>query len=273
MSEKVYANYIYDSCYSLEYGELFIVFDYARGILDIPETKHSLFFVTENDEKAYTTEIFNLEKLKSIDYIINESVRNLKYQDNVIYLNKDELGMKELKDLYNRQEVKLVKEGDFLNFKLGDKNLKVKCFSLDRSSLAYLIRIDSLVIFYGGHINFDTIDDEAYLDLLDYLEEEKIDIIFLPIYPLDEKSLAYLDSLVKVSESQIFFPTNIGGREAISKEFKDKYKNKALDIRQIEKLNEEIEIEVDWFSFKSLVKYNKEEWDGKNKKISKYGAS
>lgn len=245
MSEKVYTNYIYDSCYSLEYGDLFLVFDYARGILDIPESKHSLFFVTENDEKAYTTEIFNLAKLKSINYIINESVRNLKYQDNVIYLNKDELGMKDLKDLYKKEEVRLVREGDFLNFKLADKNLKVKCFSLEKSSLSYLIRIDSLVIFYSGNTNFDGIDDEAYLDLLDILEEEKIDIIFLPIYPLDEKSFAYLDTLVKVSESQIFFPTNIGGREEISKEFKEKYKNKSLDIRQIRKLNEEIEIEVD----------------------------
>lgn len=246
MSEKVYANYIYDSCYSLEYGEMFLVFDYARGILDIPETKHSLFFVTKNDENSYTTEIFNLAKLKSINYILSESVRDLKYQDNIIYLNKDELGMKNLKDLYNKENVKLVKDHDFLSFKLGDKNIRVKCFSLDKSSLAYLIRIDSLVIFYGGNINLNEIDDSSYLDLLDILEEEKIDIIFLPIYPLDEKSFAYLDTLVKVSESQIFFPTKIGGREPISKEFKEKYNNKNLDIRKISKLNEEIEIEVDW---------------------------
>lgn len=245
MSEKVYANYIYDSCYSLEYGDLFLVFDYARGILDIPETKHSLFFVTKNDENSYTTEIFNLAKLKSINYVLSESVRDLKYQDNIIYLNKDELGMKDLKDLYNKEDVKLVKDHDFLNFKLADKNIRIRCFGIDKSSLAYLIRIDSLVIFYGGNINLAEIDESSYLDLLDILEEEKIDIIFLPIYPLDEKSFAYLDTLVKVSESQIFFPTKIGGREAISKEFKEKYNNNDLDIRKISKLNEEIEIEVD----------------------------
>ena len=44
MSEKVFVNYIYDSCYSIEYGDYFLVFDYARGLLDIPENKNIIFF-------------------------------------------------------------------------------------------------------------------------------------------------------------------------------------------------------------------------------------
>ena len=84
MSEKVFVNYIYDSCYSLSYGDYFLVFDYAKGLLEIPESKHIIFFATDKGGNSYTEEILNLSKLKSIAYILNKNVSNLAYQDNII---------------------------------------------------------------------------------------------------------------------------------------------------------------------------------------------
>lgn len=53
MSEKVLVNYIYDSCYSLAYGDYFLVFDYAEGLLDIPESKHIIFLPQIGREILY----------------------------------------------------------------------------------------------------------------------------------------------------------------------------------------------------------------------------
>ena len=57
-------------------------------------------------------------------------------------------------------------------------------------------------------------------------------------------SLAYLDKLISSSESQIFFPTKIGGKEELSLDFKNFYKANITDIRSIDEANERIEIDI-----------------------------
>lgn len=245
MSEKVLVNYIYDSCYSLACGDYFLVFDYAEGLLDIPESRHIIFFATDKGEKSYTEDIFNLGKLRSLTYVLNKNIRDLKYKDNVIYLNKDEIGMKDLKKLYKRDNVYLLGEDDKLSLNFNDDEVFVRAFSLDGIRLSFLIEVEDLIIFYGGSMDLEKVDDDRYLDLLDELRFENPDIIFLPITDLNKKSLAYLDKIIDDADSQILFPTKIGDREEVSLEFKEFYRSNFTDIRAITKANERVEIDID----------------------------
>lgn len=244
MSEKVFVNYIYDSCYSIEYGDYFLVFDYARGLLDIPENKNIIFFASNKEKDSYTEEIFNLVGLDSLNYILNKNIADLKYDGNIIYLNKDKLKMKNLKKLYSKDNVHFMSADSRLILDFSDQDLRVSAFSIDGFSLGFLIEIDSLVIFYGGSINLDKIDLDDYLDLLDELSSAKPDMVFLPISKLNKTSLSHLDKLINDADSQLFFPTKIGGIEEESLEFKKFYKNKTTDIRSINRVNQEIEIEI-----------------------------
>lgn len=244
MSEKVFVNYIYDSCYSIEYGDYFLVFDYARGLLDIPENKNIIFFASNKEKDSYTEEIFNLVGLDSLNYILNKNIADLKYDGNIIYLNKDKLKMKNLKKLYSKDNVHFMSADSRLILDFSDQDLKVSAFSIDGFSLGFLIEIDSLVIFYGGSIDLDKIDFDDYIDLLDELSSAKPDIVFLPITKLNKTSLSHLDKLINDADSQLFFPTKIGGIEEESLEFKKFYKNKTTDIRSINRVNQEIEIEI-----------------------------
>lgn len=244
MSEKVFVNYIYDSCYSIEYGNYFLVFDYARGLLDIPESKNIIFFASNKEKDSYTEEIFNLVGLDSLNYILNKNIADLKYDGNIIYLNKDKLKMKNLKKLYSKDNVHFMSADSRLILDFSDQDLKVSAFSIDGFSLGFLIEIDSLVIFYGGSIDLDKIDFDDYIDLLDELSSAKPDMVFLPITKLNKTSLSHLDKLINDADSQLFFPTKIGGIEEESLEFKKFYKNKTTDIRSINRVNQEIEIEI-----------------------------
>lgn len=244
MSEKVFVNYIYDSCYSIEYGDYFLVFDYARGLLDIPENKNIIFFASNKEKDSYTEEIFNLVGLDSLNYILNKNIADLKYDGNIIYLNKDKLKMKNLKKLYSKDNVHFMSADSRLILDFSDQDLKVSAFSIDGFSLGFLIEIDSLVIFYGGSIDLDKIDFDDYIDLLDELSSAKPDMVFLPITKLNKTSLSHLDKLINDADSQLFFPTKIGGIEEESLEFKKFYKNKTTDIRSISRVNQEIEIEI-----------------------------
>lgn len=244
MSEKVFVNYIYDSCYSIEYGDYFLVFDYARGLLDIPENKNIIFFASNKEKDSYTEEIFNLVGLDSLNYILNKNIADLKYDGNIIYLNKDKLKMKNLKKLYSKDNVHFMSADSRLILDFSDQDLKVSAFSIDGFSLGFLIEIDYLVIFYGGSINLDKIDLDDYLDLLDELSSAKPDMVFLPISKLNKTSLSHLDKLINDADSQLFFPTKIGGIEEESLEFKKFYKSKTTEIRSINRVNQEIEIEI-----------------------------
>ena len=244
MSEKVFVNYIYDSCYSIEYGDYFLVFDYARGLLDITESKNIIFFASNKEKDSYTEEIFNLVGLDSLNYILNKNIADLKYDGNIIYLNKDKLKMKNLKKLYSKDNVHFMSADSRLILDFSDQDLKVSAFSIDGFSLGFLIEIDSLVIFYGGSIDLDKIDFDDYIDLLDELSSAKPDMVFLPITKLNKTSLSHLDKLINDADSQLFFPTKIGGIEEESLEFKKFYKNKTTDIRSINRVNQEIEIEI-----------------------------
>lgn len=244
MSEKVFVNYIYDSCYSIEYGDYFLVFDYARGLLDIPENKNIIFFASNKEKDSYTEEIFNLVGLDSLNYILNKNIADLKYDGNIIYLNKDKLKMKNLKKLYSKDNVHFMSADSRLILDFSDQDLKVSAFSIDGFSLGFLIEIDSLVIFYGGSIDLDKIDFDDYIDLLDELSSAKPDMVFLPITKLNKTSLSHLDKLINDADSQLFFPTKIGGIEEESLEFKKFYKNKTTDIRSINRVNQEIEVEI-----------------------------
>ncbi|WP_296114567.1 hypothetical protein [uncultured Anaerococcus sp.] len=245
MSEKVIVNYIYGSCYSLGYGDFFLVFDYARGALDIPESKNIIFFASRKDEDFYTDEIFNLQGLKSISYILNRDINKLKYEDNIIYLNKDSLSMKDLKKLYKTDDVHLLREDQKLQVRKSQDNLSIETLKLDSESLGFLIGIDSLSIFYAGALDFTDISENVYDSLLDRLAYENPDIIFLPIGNLGKNTSIKLDKLIKEADSQIFFPTDIGGDEKKSLDFKKSYKIKTTDIRSISGPNEVIEIEID----------------------------
>lgn len=244
MSEKVFVNYIYDSCYSIEYGDYFLVFDYARGLLDIPENKNIIFFASNKEKDSYTEEIFNLVGLDSLNYILNKNIADLKYDGNIIYLNKDKLKMKNLKKLFSKDNVHFMSADSRLILDFSDQDLKVSAFSIDGFSLGFLIEIDYLVIFYGGSINLDKIDLDDYLDLLDELSSAKPDMVFLPISKLNKTSLSHLDKLINDADSQLFFPTKIGGIEEESLEFKKFYKSKTTEIRSINRVNQEIEIEI-----------------------------
>ena len=244
MREKVFVNYIYDSCYTIDYGDYFLIFDYARGVLDIPENKNIIFFATNKAEDSYTEEILNLGELNSLNYILNKNIADLKYDGNIIYLNKDKLKMKDLKNLYRKENVHFVGDGSSFSLNFQDCDLIVSAVSIDGKSLAFLIEIGPLLIFYGGSINFDKLYEDDYLDLLDDLAYEKPDMIFLPITNLNKTSLAHLDKLINDADSQIFFPTKIGGVEKESQEFKKFYKSETTDIRDIMRANQEIEIDI-----------------------------
>lgn len=246
MDRKVFVNYIYDSSYSIEYGDYLLVFDYAKGILDLTESKNIIFFVSSKSADHFTSEIFNIPELRSVRYIINSDLMSLEKEDNIIYLNNDQLNMKDLKKIYRSNHVDIVSPGDDIRIEINKDNIDIRAIGFGGKSLGYLIDIGLLSIFYGGSIDFDIIDKYTLENLIYDLREDETDLIFLPIDIKSKKSSQNLGRILKEVGSQIFFPCKIGGVEESSIDFAKKYCNSKTDIRKIYKANDKIEIDLDY---------------------------
>ena len=61
--------YVYHSCYSVETKDLFIVFDYYKGKLNIPEDKEVIFVSSHGHYDHYTSEILKLPDMENIHTI------------------------------------------------------------------------------------------------------------------------------------------------------------------------------------------------------------
>lgn len=238
MEKKVYVTYIYDRSYTIEYGDYLLVFDYARGLLDIEESKNTVFFVGSRDKKSYTPEIFNIKDLRSLSYILNKDLADFKYEKNIIYLNKDELGMTALKKLYKKDNVSLIGPKE----ETKTKDLKVRTYRMGDKRLGFLIEISNIRIFYGGASDLSKVSDGDFLSLRKAFEETRPDLVFLPISP--GANISYVDRLIKDGAPQIFFPTAIGSREDLSLDFKRSYSYPDTDLRSIKKPGQSVEIEV-----------------------------
>lgn len=246
MDRKVFINYIYDSSYSIEFGDYLLVFDYAKGILDLSESKNIIFFVSSKNSDHFTSEIFNIPELKSVKYIINSDLMSLKKDNNIIYLNKDQLSMRDLKKIYRSNQVTILGPGEDINVEINEDHLGIRTIGFDKKSLGYLIDIGPLRIFYGGALDFDKVEGYAFENLIYELREEEADIIFLPIDQESKKSSRYYDRIFGEIDSQIFFPCRIGGVEKESIDFSKKYSVYDIDIRKIIKANERIELDLDY---------------------------
>ena len=246
MDKKVFVNYIFDSSYSIEYGDYLLVFDYAKGILDLKESKNIIFFVSSKNEGHFTTEIFNIPEIKSVRYIINSDLSSLEKEDNIIYLNNDQLSMRDLKIIYKSNQVDLIGPGEDINIEINNECIDIKSIGFDEESMGYLVYIGPIRIFYGGALDFDNMDMYALENLIYELNEEEADIVFLPIDKMSSKSSKYLERIFREVDSQIFFPCKIGGIEEESIEFAKKYSSYNIDIRNIYKINDRIEIDLDY---------------------------
>src|SRR5699024_8195620 len=108
MIEKIIITYIYHSCYTVEIGDYFIIFDYYKGVLNIPDDKKVIFVVSHGHSDHYTSEILKIPNMDSYNYILSEDIANLQRDDNIIYIKDTKIGMDQLKSLYKSKNVLLI---------------------------------------------------------------------------------------------------------------------------------------------------------------------
>ena len=257
MKEEIIITYVYHSCYTVETKDLFIVFDYYKGILNIPEGKEVIFVASHAHSDHYTSEILKVPDMADKTYIFSSDIAKLPSNENIIYIRDDKISMDQLKSLYNSKNVHLVNKDHTYNIGLNNgKKLKIKTFGSTDRGVSILLYIDDMTIFHAGDLNFWAwprynkkemkAEYDDFITELEKIKKEPIDIAFFPVDPrLEENYYKGADIFISKAHPQIFFPMHFADKIDISKKFKENFSYDRTDVRQIFEPNQKILIDID----------------------------
>ncbi|MBM0047010.1 MBL fold metallo-hydrolase [Anaerococcus sp. mt242] len=257
MKDGIIITYVYHSCYTVETKDLFIIFDYYKGLLDIPENKQVVFISTHSHSDHYTSEILKVPEMENKTYILSSDIGKLPSNENIIYIRDNKLSMDQLKSLYNSKNVQFVNKNNTYNIKLNNgQNLRIKTFGSTDKGISILLYVDDMTIFHAGDLNYwawpkndtETMQKEYddFMVEVEKIKKEPVDIAFFPVDPrLDENYYKGGDIFIKEIQPQIFFPMHFADKLGISKKFKEDFSFGKTDVREITKENQKIVIDID----------------------------
>ena len=256
MKDEIIITYVYHSCYTVEAKDLFIVFDYYKGLLNIPEDKEVIFISSHGHSDHYTAEILKVPNMKDKTYILSSDIVKLPTNENIIYIRDDKISMDQLKSLYNSKNVNIVSENNTYNIKLhSGKTLKIKTFGSTDKGISILLYVDDMTIFHAGDLNFwawpyydEKEMQKEYYDFIaevEKIKKEPVDIAFFPVDPrLDENYYKGGDTFIREVRPQIFFPMHFADNPNISSKFKENFAYEFTDVREIFEPNQKIIIDI-----------------------------
>ena len=279
--------YVYHSCYSVETKDLFIVFDYYKGKLNIPEDKEVIFVSTHGHSDHYTSETLKLPGMENMTYILSSDIGELPSDENIVFIKNDKLTMDHLKTLYKSDNVHFVDKNMTYQIKLtSGKIIDVKTFGSTDLGISILMDVDGVNIFHGGDLNFwawpsndDSTMKKEYDDFMvevKKIKKENIDICFFALdNRLEENYYKGADIFIREVRPKVFFPMHFGSNEQVSKRFKEDYKYDFTDVREIREENQ-IEMIYIWLMWYNILLYlrNKDilysvnKWGNKMEKIA-----
>lgn len=242
--------YVYHSCYSVETKDLFIVFDYYKGKLNIPEGKEVIFVSSHGHSDHYTSEILKLPDMENMTYVLSSDIGELPSDENIVFIKNNKLSMDHLKTLYKADNVHFVDQNMTYKIKLASgKIIDIKTFGSTDLGISILMNVDGVNIFHGGDLNFWDwpSNDEAtmkkeYDDFMvevNKIKKEDIDICFFALdNRLEENYYKGADIFIREVRPKIFFPMHFGSNEQVSRKFKEEYKYDFTDVREIREENQ-----------------------------------
>ena len=156
--------YIYNSGFTLETENHFLIFDYYKGKINLSDKKTTVF-VSHGHEDHYNTDIFDLKG--DINYLLSDDIK----------LDQD------------YKSVTFVKPDSSLRV----DDLDIKVFGSTDLGVSFLVSVDGLNVFHAGDLNWwywenDEPEEKEEMERdfkaeVSKLKGSKIDLAFFPVDP------------------------------------------------------------------------------------------
>lgn len=218
---NVKIEYIFNSGFTVETENYFLVFDYYKGNINLSDKK-TIVFVSHGHEDHYNPDIFNFKG--NIKYILSDDITDNIQKDKDIYFVKPDS-----------------------NLKVDDLDIQV--FGSTDLGVSYLVSLDGLNIFHAGDLNWwywedDSLEEKESMEKdfkkeIAKLEGVNIDISFFPVDPrLKDAYSMGGEFFIKKLSPAYFIPMHFGDNFNATTRFIHKMKDFNTHILEIEEVNQ-----------------------------------
>lgn len=221
--------YIDHSGFTVELDQLFLVFDYFRGRVDLKD-KPTLVFASHSHADHFNPVIFDWQKENPrIHYVLGYDIQAAKKENRLFMAPGD-------------MEV------------MGD--LEIRAFGSTDEGVSFLVKAEGKQIFHAGDLNWwhwDSDSPEEQLEAEETFKREisriapaSIDLAFFPVDPRLGEAYAwggqyFIDQL----EPSYFFPCHFGENYTAIKQFAERNREGKTRILEIEKKKQIFVIDAD----------------------------
>lgn len=214
--------YIYNSGFTLETENYFLIFDYYKGKINL-SNKKTIVFVTHRHEDHYNTDIFDFKG--NISYVLSDDIKLDKEFKNVNFVRPDS------------------------SLKIHDLNIRV--FGSTDLGVSFLISVDGLNIFHAGDLNWwywenDEPGEKEEMERdfkkeISKLKGSNIDLAFFPVDPrLGQAFGKGGEYFISKLSPKNFIPMHFGDNYDTTTKFIHKMKGSNTNIVEIKKINQQI---------------------------------
>jgi L-ascorbate metabolism protein UlaG (beta-lactamase superfamily) len=224
--KKIKVEYIYHSGYTIETEKHFMVFDYFKGDIELPD-KPVIVFVSHSHPDHFNEDIFKWTLASSdITYILSDDI--------MVPSN----GRIRLMGPYERL--------DFTDF-------SVDTFGSTDQGVSFLVNVDGIRIFFAGDLHWwhweeDSPEEKALMERdfkneMERIRGNEVDIAFFPVDPRLGKNYAlggryFIDNI----EPKHFFPLHFGDNFEILRDFINIPRKNNTHIHMVERRNQIFEV-------------------------------
>lgn len=219
MHDQIVIRYLYNSGFTIEYGNDFIVIDYVEGPLTLPVDREILFIVTHAHSDHYNPAIFSLPGAERARYVLStdieapEAIEASQASGTILRLasTREETAVRKI--VYDPKRTRRIAPMDAFHW--GD--VAFQAFGSTDQGVSLLFTIHGVSFFHAGDLNAwawpntskaeQTREESDYRRWLDRISAYPIDIGFGVVDPrLGENAMIGGALFLEMLKPQIFIP-------------------------------------------------------------------
>ena len=239
MDPIIIITYLYNSGFTIDCNDTFVVIDYVQGDLVLPKDKKIYFIVTHSHQDHYNPAIFSMEGAEHATYFLSNDVEAIhaSARSNILPMSDSLQRTALLKHAYDPKHTRRLKPNE--NF--DDEGLSVHTFGSTDQGISILFRLHNINFFHAGDLNAwcwpsdpeQTREKERrdYLEILHQVSAYPIDIGFGVVDPrLGEYAFIGGEDYLDILKPQIFIPMHFREDGEAAKTFQKEYTTKTKSM-------------------------------------------
>ena len=238
---NVKINYLYNSGFAVQTKGYLLIFDYFKDSVDFGNKNISSGAIAENDLRV-DKEVLVFSSHNHRDHFNPVILDWKKIREDIKYIISSDITI-------GKKDMRIHVLSPYEELSIED--VHIKAYGSTDAGISFLIKVDGVVIFHSGDLNWWHWWDESrednekagksFKEEIEKIKGEDVDIAFFPVDPrLKDDYYMGPEYFIKEINPKVLVPMHFGSNYDITKKFSDKERGLPVKIMEITHRGQEI---------------------------------